>query len=164
MKKLLRAAVAVVAGALALSAHPMGNFSVNHYARIEVGPGNTKVLFVLDLAEIPSFELLQKWGLQASSPRAELERKAVQEARGWVRQLRFTANGKPVTPVFNGADLVVADGAGGLPVLRVNSHLSLPVQAGTLSYSDGTYPDRTAGWKEVVVDARGGGVVEKSSV
>ncbi len=164
MKKLLRAGMAALVGALALSAHPMGNFSVNHYTRIEVGPGNTKVLFVLDLAEIPSFELLQKWGLQASSPRAELERKAVADARGWVRQLRVTVNGKAVIPVFNGADLVVADGAGGLPVLRVNSHLTLPGQSGTLSYSDGTYPDRTAGWKEVVVAARAGAVVEKSSV
>ena len=47
-----------------LQAHPMGNFSVNHYARIEPSAQAVEILYVLDLAEIPTFELLQKWNLQ----------------------------------------------------------------------------------------------------
>ena len=43
----------------------MGNFSVSHYARIEVSAGGAEIRYVLDLAEIPSFQLLQQWGLSA---------------------------------------------------------------------------------------------------
>ncbi len=159
----MKAALLCLAGAVIAGAHPMGNFSVNHYARIAVGQPATEVLFVLDLAELPSFELMQRWGLQASSPRAELERKAIAEARLWVRQLQFTANGKPVTPVYEKGELVVADGAGGLPVMRIASYLKVAAQPGTLTYSDRTYPDRTAGWKEVVVAPRGEAALLKSS-
>ena len=44
-----------------LWAHPMGNFSVSHYSRIEVTGGGAAIRYVLDLAEIPTFELLQQW-------------------------------------------------------------------------------------------------------
>ena len=59
---------------MALSAHPMGNFSVNHYTRIAVGPRGADLLYVLDLAEIPTFEILQQWKLERTSPREELDR------------------------------------------------------------------------------------------
>ena len=158
-----RAALALFFGVSVLHAHPMGNFSVNHYARIEVGQPSTNVLFVLDLAELPSFELMQRWGLQAQSPHAELERKAIAEARVWTRQLQFTANGKRITPVFERGEFVMTDGAGGLPVMRISSHLKLAAEPGTLEYADKTYPDRTAGWKEVVVVTRGAAALGKSS-
>ena len=150
MIKLYWAICLTLASAVPLGAHPMGNFSVNHYTRIEPGQPMTKVLFVLDLAELPTFELLQRWGLQAASPHAELNRKAATESKVWTRQLQFTANGKRITPEWESADIVISDGAGGLPVLRVNTHLKVAAPPGTLHYADATYPDRTAGWKEVV--------------
>ena len=36
-----------------LWAHPMGNFSVNHYARLQFGAPGVQLTYVLDLAEIP---------------------------------------------------------------------------------------------------------------
>jgi ABC-type nickel/cobalt efflux system permease component RcnA len=148
---------------LGLSAHPMGNFSVNHYAKIQVEPDGPEILFVLDLAEIPTFELLQKWGLTAKSPRPELEAKATAEAREWVKQLRVTSGGKPVALKFLGARMVTADGAGGLPVMRIDTSLKAAAAPGHLEYSDGTYPDRTAGWKEVVVVAKDGAGIKSST-
>ena len=41
--------------------HPMGNLSVNHYARLEPYAKGVIVTWVLDLAEIPTFELMQTW-------------------------------------------------------------------------------------------------------
>jgi len=76
--------------AATLAAHPMGNFSVSHYARIEVSARGADVRYVLDLAEIPSFQLLQQWGLTADSPRARLDAKAGLQAREWTRNLAFT--------------------------------------------------------------------------
>src|ERR1700722_3245153 len=108
-----------------LSAHPMGNFSVNHYAKIQLEPDGAEILFVLDLAEIPTFELLQKWGLTATSPKAELQAKAVAEAHNWVKQLSVTSDGKPVAARFISSEMVMADGAGNLPVMRVSTRLKV---------------------------------------
>ena len=44
-----------------LWAHPMGNFSVSHYSRIEMSAQGAKIRYILDLAEIPTFQLLQQW-------------------------------------------------------------------------------------------------------
>ena len=52
-----------------LFAHPMGNFSVSHYSRIEVNAQGARIRYVLDLAEIPTFQLLQEWKLEQTSPR-----------------------------------------------------------------------------------------------
>ncbi len=148
--------------AAVLEAHPMGNFSVNHYSKIELASKNSKLLFVLDMAEIPTFELLQKWGLQAGSPRAELQAKAAGEARAWSRNLVIRANGKTVLPRFESAELTVADGAGGLPVFRIASHLSLPLASGQFEFEDRNYAER-AGWKEIVVQGAEGVTLQKAT-
>jgi len=85
---------------MALSAHPMGNFSVNHYTRIAVGPRGADLLYVLDLAEIPTFEILQQWKLERTSPREDLDRKTAEQAREWARHLKITVNGRDVAPQF----------------------------------------------------------------
>ena len=40
------------------SAHPLGNFTVNRYSLIDVGRGSVSVRFVVDMAEIPTFQAL----------------------------------------------------------------------------------------------------------
>ena len=159
----VRLLLSLAALSLVLAAHPMGNFSVNHYARIQIQPGGADITFVLDLAEIPTFELLQKWGLTAGSPKAELQAKAVAEARDWAKLVRVTADGKPVAAKFLGAEMTMADGAGNLPVMRVSTRLKVTAAPGKLEYADGTYPERTAGWKEVVVVAKEGAGIQTST-
>ena len=44
-------------------AHPMGNFSVSHYIRLQTTMRGVDVEYALDLAEIPTFELLREWKL-----------------------------------------------------------------------------------------------------
>ncbi|MGA2737417.1 MAG: hypothetical protein ABSG65_08190 [Bryobacteraceae bacterium] len=148
--------------AVTLCAHPMGNFSVSHYARIEVSGGGAEIRYVLDLAEIPSFQLLQQWGLSADSPRNLLDAKAAAQAREWVRNLSLACDGRTVFPRFAGATLALTPGAGGAPVMRITSTLKLAVAAGSLSYEDRNYPER-AGWKEVVVAAGPGASIERAS-
>jgi ABC-type nickel/cobalt efflux system permease component RcnA len=131
-------------------AHPMGNFSINHYARIDLGPHGTRVRYVLDLAEIPTFEMLQKWGLDATAPRAELLAKAESQAREWSANLVFTNDGRDLQARFEKADLVIDNGAGGMPVIRIGAALRLPATPGRLEYEDRNYVER-AGWKEIVI-------------
>src|SRR5947209_7600229 len=122
--KLFALVLSLTAGA-ALMAHPMGNFSVSHYTKIAVGEHGADLLYVLDLAEIPTFEILQRWKLERSSPRQELESKADGQAREWARNLRIAVNGRSVSPQFQSAELALSDGAGGLPVARIAARLRL---------------------------------------
>ena len=58
VKKLLAAAVALAALVVpaAAAAHPLGNFTTNHFTRIEVAGDRVYLTYVLDLAEIPTFQ------------------------------------------------------------------------------------------------------------
>src|SRR5579885_3681095 len=41
---------------VAAFAHPLGNFTVNRYSRLELADGRLRVRYVLDMAEIPTFQ------------------------------------------------------------------------------------------------------------
>jgi nickel/cobalt exporter len=161
------ALAAVAALVQVASAHPMGNFSVSHYTRIEVQQtGTARVTYVLDLAELPTFELLQKWDLKQDSPAAQIEAKAAIEAKSWVANLKFLASGKRIPAHVLDTKIVMADGAGNLPIARVTSHLEVPLNSttGALEYEDTNYPER-AGWKEIVIGAaKGVTLIEASHI
>ena len=53
---ILCAAILVSAMAGAALAHPLGNFTVNHFAQITVGADRVSIHYVLDMAEIPTFQ------------------------------------------------------------------------------------------------------------
>lgn len=143
-------------------AHPMGNFSVNHYCRFTPRPGGVELLYVLDLAEIPTFDLLRDWNLEATSPRFALEAKASQQASIWLDNLDVTASGLRVKPILNSVALVVADGAGNLPIIRITAIAHMAVKSGPLHYEDRNYPDR-AGWKEIVIKSADGVALTRAS-
>ena len=42
------------------SAHPMGNFSISHYAGIRVEPDYIELRYLIDMAEIPTFQEMQQ--------------------------------------------------------------------------------------------------------
>src|SRR5579863_7620386 len=104
-----------VAAAL-LAAHPMGNFSVSHYTRLEVSAKGVEVTYALDLAEVPTYTLMRDWKLDPKSPQADLEAKAAEQAREWASGLEFQAGGVAVIPKFVRTEIKLSDGAGGLQV------------------------------------------------
>ncbi len=144
------------------AAHPMGNFSVSHYARLEVTRHGVELQYTLDLAELPTFDLLRSWNLERNSPRSALEAKARQQAQAWVNQLQITADGKPIHPKLKSVDLLIADGAGNLPIMRIGVRAHLDAAGGTLAYEDQNFPDR-AGWKEIVILADEGATLQRAS-
>ncbi len=158
----LRRLLPVLAFAAALGAHPMGNFSVNHYTRVEVSGRGVAVTYALDLAEIPTFELLREWKLDAKGPREALQARAVEQAREWVKNVEFRAGGVRVQPKFLAADLALAEGAGGLAVGRITARLELPPGQGRLEFEDHNYAGR-AGWKEIVIAAGEGARLVQAS-
>ena len=145
-----------------LQAHPMGNFSVSHYSRIEVNGHGARVHYVLDLAEIPTFQLLQQWKLDPAAPQAELEGHAAAQAREWVRNLSVQVGGKAMSPRLEKSSLKMDKGAGGMAVMRVTADFSIDAAPGKLEFEDRNYPDR-AGWKEIVIVAGKDAVVQHAS-
>lgn len=131
-------------------AHPMGNFSISHYTKLQATARGIEVEYALDLAEIPTFELLREWKLGRGAPRAELEKRAGEQSREWLRHLTFRLNGKRMPARFDSAQLAIADGAGNLPILRITTRAYVPAKGGRLEYEDGNFPAR-AGWKEIVI-------------
>ena len=133
-------------------AHPMGNFSVGRYSKLEMTATGVRILYVLDLAEIPSFELLQKWGAKPGSAIAAVDQHAAAEANRWLENLSVKVDGRARNLKLEDVRLSMSDGAGNMPVVRVEIEAFAESDPGKLEYADGNYADR-AGWKEVVVVA-----------
>ncbi len=142
MKRLVFIAAALVALALpiAASAHPLGNFTVNRFSRVEVAGPRVYVRYVLDLAEIPTFQ----------AGHIDARRFARRIARG----ARLTVNGRRLRLVPVEWALAHPRGAGGLKTTRFEAILRGPRLSGRseVAYRDTNYADRI-GWKEIVVGA-----------
>jgi nickel/cobalt transporter (NicO) family protein len=148
-------AVAAAAWPAGAGAHPLGNFSINHLDVVRVSPGSVRVHYVLDQAEIPTF---QERGLSRG---AILARKRREVARG----VRLTVDGRPVPlALASGGALSFPPGAGGLHTTRVELELAARVRGipRAVELDDATFPGRV-GWKAVVV-APGAGTAVRSNV
>src|ERR1041385_8265013 len=148
--------------AAVLFAHPMGNFSVSHYSRIELTANGARIRYILDLAGIPTVQLLQQWKLEASAPREELERRAVEQARVWSRSLKVEVGGQPAAVAFERASMTLDKGGDGMPVLRVVSELRVDAAPGALRFEAGNSPART-GWKEIVIVAGNDAIIDRAT-
>jgi nickel/cobalt transporter (NicO) family protein len=150
----LVAALAVLSVPTAAAAHPLGNFSVNHLDVVRVAADHVDVRYVLDQAEIPTF---QERGL---APAAVLARKRSEVARGVRLQVGARAVPLALRP---GGYVAFTRGQGGLPTTRVEVLLRSRVAArGRVVLRDRTFPGRV-GWRAVVA-APGRGTAVRSDV
>ena len=134
-------------------AHPMGNFSVSHYSRLDLSNQGVRLTYVLDLAEIPTLELFQQWQIDGKDE-AVLQRQA--EAPGSrLAAESLAVDGQQVRSTLRTGEVTAktVDGAGGMPVMRVEMKADVEAAPGQLAFEDRNYPNRT-GWKEIVI--RGG--------
>jgi len=155
MRRLLEAVGAVVvlslASAGAAAAHPLGNFTVNHLARITLARGALTVRYVLDLAEIPAFTLDRSLDERGTPAPPVLAAWARRHAADIAPLLELSVDGTRVTLLPTAATIKARPGAGGLPTLYATATFSgaLPSQAHALAFADRTEPGRL-GWKDVV--------------
>jgi ABC-type nickel/cobalt efflux system permease component RcnA len=140
-------------------AHPMGNFSINHYAGIRIERNTVEVLYIIDLAEIPTYQEMQNAGIPARLGDATLPPYLKQQAAAWERNLRLEVNGHPIMLQPVSTTVIFPPGAGGLPTMKIGIVYRGAVhdEAGAhtprrLHYADTNF-DGHAGWKEIVVTA-----------
>jgi ABC-type nickel/cobalt efflux system permease component RcnA len=138
--------------AVCAAAHPMGNFSVSHYSRLDFKATGLRLTYVLDLAEIPTLEVLQQWQTDGRDE-IQLQRNAAAQAGTWLKNLSISVGGRQFVPRLGEVKAKTMDGAGGMLVLRVWMSADVGAAPGQLSFEDRNYANRT-GWKEIVL--RGG--------
>jgi nickel/cobalt transporter (NicO) family protein len=148
-------------------AHPLGNFTVNQYSRLEVDRGAIHVRYIVDMAEIPAFQERQAIDTDDDGQVGDAERSAylAKQVPALLGGLHMSVGGAPATLRPVGQSLSFPTGQGGLSTLRLTLDLETPVAGAlplTVSYRDDNFAERI-GWREIVVRALDGVVLREST-
>jgi ABC-type nickel/cobalt efflux system permease component RcnA len=149
---LLAACACLVFTAAPSSAHPLGNFTINHIVKVRQAGDSLQIRYVLDMAEIPTFAVMRSRSTSGKLDVAGLRSWADSEVAEVTAGLHIEADGTPLRLVSTGAPRAsTRAGAGGLPTLYwVGDFTADPRHARALLIDDRTFPDRI-GWKDVVI-------------
>ncbi len=147
-------------------AHPMGNFSVNHYSKITIRQGSIEIRYLIDMAEIPTFQETRQFDV---TPRADdpSSSRYLDRQEQLLKAGLSLENDDAAIPLGTvSRQVAFAAGAGGLPTMRIGfvfrGQLDLTAGAHKLAYVDHNFPGR-AGWKEVVVLGDGVAILDSSA-
>jgi nickel/cobalt exporter len=154
-------------------AHPMGNFSINHYSKIDLQSNKIVVHYLIDLAEIPTYQELQQDNI-AAVPNGSLDptspavahliaSRGVELGNG----LTLFVDGKPLPLRMVSSGAIFPPGAGGLPTMKMGFVYEATYPPAidrlhvSLRYSDNNYQGHS-GWKEIVAISSAGSLVSSS--
>lgn len=170
-RSVARALACVIACLLGLTqfacAHPMGNFSVNHYAKIELQGDHVTIHYFIDLAEIPAYQEMQQGEIQAIAADPVVLRYVAQRGSELGRGLAVIVNGEALPLRMTASGVLFPPGAGGLPTMKMGFTYEAAYPAGVdrthirLSYADNNFPGQT-GWKEIIAVASAGSLLSSS--
>jgi nickel/cobalt transporter (NicO) family protein len=147
----------------------MGNFSISHYASIQIDPGVIDLHYIIDVAEIPTFQEIQEKGIvpQVGSPGMDLY--LAGKAEELKKNLFLEINGGPVEIHTERSEAIFPPGAGGLPTMKIGVHYKAYFGGSSsgginrLDYRDENFPGR-AGWKEVIASGSSKILLSEASV
>jgi ABC-type nickel/cobalt efflux system permease component RcnA len=160
--KFPRRAAAVAATLMALSgltaaptahAHPLGNFSINHYDGLRLSHDRIEDTAVVDSAEIPTAQDEEATDTDHDgtiSP-AEAADRAAERCARLAGRSRISVDGERIAWTVGRSALTYGKGTAGVPVarltctLRADADLSRPAD---VSFASGADATRT-GWKEI---------------
>lgn len=163
--RLLAVAIAIGVGTAlpaSASAHPLGNFTINHYAEVRVEVDRILLDVVIDHAEIPTFQARQDFDLDGDGSVSDDEVDAgrvtaCDEVRG---SIALAVDGAELGLDLTEAGLSFPLGAGGLSTMRqvcvYEARLGQEVGSApvAVTFSEGSYPERL-GWREIVATGSG---------
>jgi ABC-type nickel/cobalt efflux system permease component RcnA len=158
LRKIIPGLVALIAGLMLIAprdvlAHPMGNFSISHFAGFRIEAGAIDLRYILDMAEIPTFQEMQTTGIVPAPDDPRVVAYLASKAEALRGGLVATVNGRPLAFETVSQNVIFPPGAGNLPTMKIGveyrAQLSGAACPCTLEYRDGNFPER-AGWKEVV--------------
>ena len=158
--------IGVFLAAPAASAHPLGNFTVNRFSRVVLLPNRVRVDYVIDMAEIPTFQEMPTIDTNgdASASSQELAAWATAKATTVVKHLDLRIDDASVILQPEGAAAQLLPGQGGLNTLRFEGSFEGAAAAqGSLSYQDKNFAGRI-GWQEITAVGAAGAALSTTSV
>jgi len=149
------------------SAHPLGNFTVNQYTRIELTADELSLVYILDMAEVPAFQTIQQIDLNGDG---EID---TAESGAWLdatlpeiaSDLHLTLAGVAIPLRAENPTVIFPEGEAGLSLLRLQTRF-VPAEAFAFGDVDqelnfqNTYQTDRLGWREIVVTHGDGIAVE----
>ncbi|MEI1372904.1 sulfite exporter TauE/SafE family protein [Nostoc sp. UHCC 0926] len=144
---------------LPADAHPLGNFTINHYAGVQVAQDGVGIDYVLDMAEIPAFQEINQLDTNHNRKAEPVETVQYpdQKCHEVNSHLELLINKQPLALSLIKSTVEFPLGVGGLSTLRLscNFHGTTElVGANQLIFEDQFYPQRL-GWREITVAANG---------
>src|SRR5277367_4490252 len=100
-------------------AHPMGNFSVNHYSKISFDRDGIKLTYIIDLAEIPTYQELQQGNVTADVADPSVKRFVESRGQEFARGLTLMLDGQRLPLKLLSSQVIFPPGAGGLPTMKM---------------------------------------------
>lgn len=144
-----------------IQAHPLGNFTVSHYAQLQVEERRVKVHYIVEFAEISTvqeWEVIDTNGNRALE-QAEKDSYAERKTQRFASDLFVTIDGVRIPLIVNEQHVSLQSGDGGMPLLRVEADLTgtfaVTNAVRKLRFEDHNTTDRS-GWREIVVIPQSG--------
>jgi nickel/cobalt transporter (NicO) family protein len=144
-------------------AHPLGNFTINTSASLVLRAGEVVVEYVVDMAEIPTFQERRTVDTDGDGSLSSEESAAYRNAAcaELGSGLRLDVDATRARLAMNASELSLPVGQAGLRTLRLTCTFRATVAPGPthdLIFEDANYPDRL-GWHEVTAAGDGATIV-----
>lgn len=152
-----------------LWAHPLGNFTVNRYSKIELDAKQAHLLYIIDMAEIPTHQERTQMDVNGDAQISQAEQDQYLATQVAILQsnAHLRIDGAPLAWKAETSQLEFHDGQANLPILRLTARYVAPLPASSAAlqaeYQDDNFTDRI-GWREVIVRPLAGATLLKSSV
>ena len=145
---------------LPANAHPLGNFTINHYAGVQVAPDGVGIDYVLDMAEIPAFQEINQLDTNHNRKAEPVETVQYpdQKCQEVNSHLELLINKYPLALSLIKSTVEFPPGVGGLSTLRLSCNFQGTTELvganQLIEFEDQFYPQRL-GWREITVAANG---------
>ena len=152
-----------------VAAHPLGNFSISQYSALRVGQDSITLRYIVDMAEIPTFQEIQETGIIPNGDDPNTQAYLAKKILALRDGLSLEIGGRRLPLHADSKEIIFPAGAGGMPTLKIGVSYTarLPASANGLKFSfnyrDGNFVGR-AGWKEIIVAPAASVQIENSSV
>jgi nickel/cobalt transporter (NicO) family protein len=163
---LFAVAAAVIVPAVAASAHPLGNFTVNQYSGLRIGSDAVTIDLVTDEAEIPTVQARSAIDANHDGDldAGETARWQDEQCNAAAASTTLMLDRQPVAvhAAAGAGALTFPAGQAGLVTLRLECELRADASIGSgrhdVDYRNSAFRDRI-GWHEIVAAADGGTVI-----
>ncbi|MEH2313797.1 MAG: sulfite exporter TauE/SafE family protein [Nostoc sp.] len=145
---------------LPANAHPLGNFTINHYAGVQVATNGVGIDYVLDMAEIPAFQEINQLDTNHNRKAEPLETVQYpdQKCQEVNSHLELLIDKQPLALSLIKSTVEFPPGVGGLSTLRLSCNFQSTTELvganQLIEFEDQFYPQRL-GWREITVAANG---------